>query len=146
MTDAITPKPKRQRTTKHGPESKTKRKGTPPTERQRETMFGGVRSNPQGQTSEWRKATIKASELAAKMQLEFLTAYADKIDELRSLDKSDEIIALVNANSLKLLNDAIDRAHGKAGSSIDVTSNGESVGPQTIRLIAATGVPDGSAD
>lgn len=125
-------KPKRKRTTKHGPESQSKQKGSPVVGRQSETVFGGIRGNIPGQTSEQRKATIKAAELAAKMQLSFLEAYVKRIEELQTLDQGAEIIALVNANSLKLLNDAIDRAHGKATSSLDVTSKGEYVAPKSM--------------
>lgn len=128
------PKKRRQQRPKDDFGSPTKQKGAPVVGRQASTLFGAGPNAPKpGVTSEQRIATIKAAEIAAKLQLEFLTAYADKVTKLRQLDDSaDQIIELVNSNSLKMLGDALDRAYGKATSSVDVTSNGDSIVPKSM--------------
>lgn len=140
-------KPKRQQRAKDDFGSKTKPKGSAVVGRQATTLFGAGPNAPKpGVTSEARIAAIKAAEIAAKLQLDFLSAYAEKVTKLRQVDDSaDAIIELVNSNSLKMINDAIDRAHGKATSSVDLTSSdGSAAAPSVIRIVSVNPDQDGS--
>lgn len=119
--------PKRKRGTKYSGDSKTKPKGTEPTERQRETMFGGVRGNIPGQTSEARKAAIEAGELAQIAMAAWLRDLVNKVNA-----DPDNALSHLDNTRLALVNSAQDRSFGKATTSVDVTSKGESVAPKSM--------------
>lgn len=140
------PKKRRQQRAKDDFGSPTKKKGAPVVGNQAKTLFGQPGAPKPGVTSEARIAAIKAAEIAAKLQLDFLTAYAEKVTKLRQVDDSaDAVIDLVNSNSLKMINDAIDRAHGKATSSVDLTSSdGSAAAPSVIRIVSVNPDKDGS--
>lgn len=123
-------KPKRKRGTKYSGESKTKPKGSEPTERQRETMFGGVRGNVPGQTSESRKAAIRAAEASSVALADFAEAFKDEITRARKLGANQEVISMMTNNALNALKYSIDREFGKAGETIDIKSSDGSMSPQ----------------
>lgn len=130
MTTPEEPKQPRKRRGTNDFGSKTKPKGTPVVGKQAETLFGSVRGNPAGCTKEAALRRHQAAEIAATVQLEFLQAYAKKIKEIQDKSESaDQVIELVNAHSLKLLDSVMDRAFGKAGSTIDLTSSDGTMSP-----------------
>ena len=91
--------------------------GKPPVE----TRFGaGNRANPQGKTSEHRKAEIRMAEAAAKVQAEMVEALARVIDQAKGDEKKLEH---VRGDILRLLSDSMDRGFGKAVQQVDNTSS-----------------------
>lgn len=122
--------PKRKRSTKYSCESKTKPKGAPVTGRQAETQFGGSRGNVPGQTSESRKAAIRAAEASAVALADFAEAFKDEITRARSLGANQEVISMMTNNALNALKYSIDREYGKAADVIDHKSTDGTMSPQ----------------
>ena len=91
--------------------------GKPP----KHTRFGaGNNANPQGKTSEHRKAEIRAAEAAAKVQADLVEALARVVDSAGDdLDRLAHIRTEVNA----LLKNAQDRAFGTPSQHVDNTSS-----------------------
>jgi tRNA threonylcarbamoyladenosine modification (KEOPS) complex Pcc1 subunit len=69
----------------------------------------GERANPNGKTSEQKRAEMKAGELAAKIQLRMLQALSDAV----SADDASALQAIA-ADPLRLIKDAMDREFGTA--------------------------------
>lgn len=94
----------------------------------------GQSGNPGGKTSEHRKAEIRAAELAAKVQLDLITALANAVDECDGdVGKLDYLTKEVNT----LLKNAQDRGFGQPTQPQEITSPDGSAGPSVIRIVAA---------
>lgn len=130
MTEPKLPRPRRSGLDKTP--SKTKPKGTPPTEKQRETMFGGIRSNPHGLSREQALRRYRNGELAEQIQEEWLTTLLTRIKAV-----PQSALEELRSDTLRLVQDAIDRAQGKAVAAVEITNPDESLKPTTIRLVAA---------
>lgn len=126
-------KPRPRRSVLDKTPSKTKPKGSPVVGRQAETLFGSkIRPNPAGLSRDQALRRYRNGELAEQIQEEWLTTLLTRIkavpqsalDELRS-------------DTLRLVQDAIDRAQGKAVAAVEITNPDESLKPTTIRLVAA---------
>lgn len=76
----------------------------------------GERANPNGKTSEQKRAEMKAGELAAQIQLRMLQALSDAI-------AGDDATALqaIAADPLRLIKDAMDREFGSATQKVEAT-------------------------
>src|SRR5690606_9607896 len=113
-----TPKPRKRSTKSTGP-SKTKQKGAPVVGRQAETLFGsGIRANPSGLSREQALLRDENGKLAEKAQHTWLKTLVSKLDEA-----PDDALDQLRTDTLRLVQDAIDRAQGKAVASVDVTSS-----------------------
>lgn len=100
-----------------------------------ETRFGaGNNANPNGKTSEHRKAEIRAAELAAKVQLDLVEALSNTLD---AAEGDETKLAAIKADVLKLLKDAQDRGYGTPKSSFDLSSEDGSMSPPTTVKIEA---------
>lgn len=127
---AETPKPRKRSTKDSGP-SKTKQKGAPVVGRQAETLFGGPRGNPSGLSREQALARYENGKLAERAQGIWLKTLVDRMEQL-----PEEALEELRADTLRLVQDALDRANGKAVASVDVTSSDGSASlPNAIRLI-----------
>lgn len=80
-------------------------KGKPP----RNRRFGQPEGNPNGKTSEQKRAEMKAGEIAAQIQLRMLEALSRTI-------LADDAAALraIASDPLRLIKDAMDREYGTA--------------------------------
>lgn len=80
-------------------------KGKPP----RNRRFGQPEGNPNGKTSEQKRAEMKAGEIAAQIQLRMLEALSKTI-------LADDAAALraIASDPLRLIKDAMDREYGTA--------------------------------
>lgn len=95
-----------------------------------ETRFGaGNNANPNGKTSEHRKAEIRAAELAAKVQLDLVEALSNTLDAAQG---DEDKLASIKADVLKLLKDAQDRGYGAPKSSVDLSSEDGSLTPPSV--------------
>ena len=92
-------------------------------------FVAGVSGNPAGQTSEHRKAVIRAAETAALVSEELVSAVANV---LAAAGNDDDKLALLRADTLKLLKDVQDRAHGTPKSSVDLSSEDGSMTPKGL--------------
>lgn len=138
-----TPKPKRQQRAKDDFGSKTKQKGSPVVGKQASTLFGQPNAPKPGVTSAQRILAIRAAELAAKLQVDFLEEIDKHVTALRKKGATAEVIAVATANVRGIMTDAMDREFGKAGSSIDITSSdGSAKLPNVIKLVG----PDENID
>lgn len=121
----------RQRSTKGTGPSKTKQKGAPVVGRQAETLFGGPRGNTPGLSRDQALARYENGKLAERAQGIWLKTLVDKLE-----DVPESALDELRTDTLRLVQDAIDRANGKAVSSVDVTSSDGSASlPSAIRLI-----------
>lgn len=149
MTDDRTPdnyKPRRKQRPKDDFGSTTKKKGAPVVGKQATTLFGAGPNAPKpGVTSAQRILAIRAAELAAKLQVDFLEEIDSHVTKARKSGASADVIATLTTNVLNLMKDAMDREFGKAGQTLDLTTNGESVAPTQIQLVAVRPTDD-SAD
>lgn len=128
---------KNKRQQKKGRPSKTKPKGSPVVGRQAETLFGAPNGNTPGLTSKQKLLAYRASELAAELSVDFLEEIKGHVDRARAAGNGAEAIQALTTNALALMRDAMDRSFGKAQSSVDLTSNGETVNaPTQIQLVA----------
>jgi len=74
-----------------------------------ETRFGaGNKANPIGKTAETKRLEITNAEKAMRIRERFLTSFEAKLAEC----DMDKVLALIDANSLKLLKDSEDRGLG----------------------------------
>jgi tRNA threonylcarbamoyladenosine modification (KEOPS) complex Pcc1 subunit len=98
----------------------------------------GERANPNGKTSEQKRAEMKAGEIAAQIQLRMLQA-------LNNAVSADDAAALqaIAADPLRLIKDAMDREYGTAVQKVDNTS---SDGSMTTKTIIATMTPQEAAE
>lgn len=80
----------------------------------------GQSGNPGGKTSEHRKAEIEAAELAAKVRLGLVSAFANLVHGKAS---DEERHALLNSDALRLLKDSEDRGFGAPTQPVDNTSS-----------------------
>lgn len=74
-----------------------------------ETRFGAENGNPinlAGKTSQQREDEYKASEIAANLRHRALSLMLEKVEA------GEDLLEMINANSLKLFKDSEDRAHG----------------------------------
>lgn len=127
----------KKRQQKKGRPSKTKPKGSPVTGRQAETLFGGPRGNTPGLTSKQKLLAYRAAELAAELSVDILEEVKKRVDQWKREGKSAEAIQELTTNVLALMRDQMDRSFGKAPTSVDLTSNGETVNaPTQIQLVA----------
>lgn len=95
-----------------------------------ETRFvPGVSGNPGGKTSAHRKAEIEAAELAAIVSRDLVQAVHDTVKAAG--DDADKI-ALVRSDTLALLRDVQNRAHGSPKQQIDNTSSDGSMSPTSL--------------
>lgn len=78
-------------------------KGKPP----RNRRFGQPEGNPNGKTSEQKRAEMKAGELAAQIQAKLLAHIAEQ-------DPATMAETLSGSDLLKLIKDAMDREFGTA--------------------------------
>ena len=91
-----------------------------------ETRFGaGEKANPQGKTSEQRKAEIANAEKATLIRGRLLDAVIEATENGASLD-------YIEAGMLKLIKDAEDRGLGTAVQSLNVESPNGTMTPQLI--------------
>lgn len=145
MTDDRTPdnyKPRRKQRPKDDFGSKTKPKGAPVVGKQATTLFGQPGAPKPGVTSAQRILAIRAAELAAKLQVDFLEEIDSHVTAARKAGASADVIATLTTNVLNLMKDAMDREFGKAGQTLDLTTNGESVAPTQIQLVAVRPTDD----
>ena len=93
-----------------------------------ETQFGaGQKANPQGKTSEQRKAEIANAEKATLLRGRMLDAV------IEATSHGDAVtLDYIEAGVLKLLKDVEDRAHGTPKQSVDNTSSDGSMTPTKI--------------
>lgn len=105
--------------------------GKPP----KHTQFGaGNNANPQGKTSEHRKAEIRAAEAAALVQADLVEALARV---LQTAGDDMERLAHIRAEVNTLLKNAQDRGFGSPQQHVDQTSSDGSASlPTRIVLIA----------
>lgn len=87
----------------------------------------GVASNPGGKTSEQRKAEIRNAELATKIRTRLLEAVNATLQDDTSTDNA---IARIEANILKLIKDSEDRGLGQPKAAIDLTSEDGTMTPK----------------
>ena len=93
----------------------------------------GQSGNPGGKTSEHRKAEIEAAELAAKVRLGLVSAFANLVQGKAS---DEERHALLNSDALRLLKDSEDRGFGAPTQPVDNTSSDGSASlPTRIMLV-----------
>ena len=93
----------------------------------------GQSGNPGGKTSEHRKAEIEAAELAAKVRLGLVSAFANLVQGKAS---DEERHALLNSDALRLLKDSEDRGFGAPTQPVDSTSSdGSARLPTRIELV-----------
>lgn len=93
----------------------------------------GQSGNPGGKTSEHRKAEIEAAELAAKVRLGLVSAFANLVQGKAS---DEERHALLNSDALRLLKDSEDRGFGAPTQPVDNTSSdGSAALPTRIVLV-----------
>lgn len=104
--------------------------GKPP----KHTQFGaGNNANPQGKTSEHRKAEIRAAEAAAIVQADLVEALARVV---QTAGDDLERLALIKAEVNTLLKNAQDRAFGSPQQHVDQTSSDGSASlPTRIVLV-----------
>lgn len=131
-------RPKRKRAGKYDPPSKTKPKGTPVSGRQKSSLFGQPGGNIPGMTSETAKLRHRNAEIAARLSNNILTALDQIVSDAMSREVPQEAVDALTTQALALMKDSMDREYGKAGDKLDVTSNGETVGPRVINIVAAT--------
>lgn len=130
-------KPKRKQRGPNDLGSKTKPKGAPVVGNQAKTLFGQPGAPKPGITKEAARLKVRAAELAAKLQVDFLEAVDDKVTEARQAGASAAVIEQLTTNVLNLMKDALDREFGKAGASLDLTSSdGSQAAPTQINLVA----------
>lgn len=93
------------------------------------TRFGAENGNPiaGGKTSEQRKAECRAAENAAILRDRMLSFMVES-----TIGDDDALMAMLDANTLKLFRDSEDRAHGTPKQSVDHTSSDESMSPTGI--------------
>ena len=106
-----------------------------------ETRFGaGNKANPNGKTSEHRKAEIRAAELAAKVQLDLVEALHNT---LAKAGEDEAKLVAIKADVLRLLKDSQDRAFGSPKQAIDLESpDGSMTPPQIVRIEPVAGKSD----
>lgn len=75
----------------------------------------GQSGNPGGKTAEQRKAEVEAAELAAKVQRAMLEALAEHVS-----DNPAAALEAIKADPLRLIKDAMDRAHGQPTQPVDL--------------------------
>lgn len=93
----------------------------------------GQSGNPGGKTSEHRKAEIEAAELAAKVRLGLVSAFANLVQGKAT---DEERHALLNSDALRLLKDSEDRGFGAPTQPVDNTSSDGSANmPQRVILV-----------
>lgn len=137
-------KPKRKQRGPNDMGSKTKPKGSPVVGNQAKTLFGQPGAPKPGITKEAARLKVRAAELAAKLQVDFLEAVDDKVSEARRAGASAAVIEQLTTNVLNLMKDALDREFGKAGASLDLTSSdGTAKLPNVIRLVGPEKPTDG---
>jgi len=110
----------------------------------------GVSGNPNGKTSEHRKAEVEAAELAAKMQLRMIKALDAKVTQLETAEDAPDpyaAMSAIKADILKLIKDAQDRGFGAPVQPVDNTSSDGSMTPQSAQdaFLAALRAKDGQA-
>lgn len=98
----------------------------------------GNRANPGGKTSEHRRLEIEAAEMAARLRHAMLSAITEK---LAAGDGAAE--DLLTADTLRLIKDSEDRAHGTPKASTEVT--GADGGPLFEGVTIKWAAPDGGA-
>lgn len=129
MTEEI--KPKRKRTVKGQTTNMGRKKGTPPTDKQRETMFGGPRGNPSGLSRDQALQRYENGKKAERIQGAWLDALLEAQEKL-----GPQALSELRADTLRLVTDALDRANGKAVAAVEVTSpDGSATMPSVIRLV-----------
>ena len=73
------------------------------------TRFGAEGGNPTdlgGKTAKQRQDEYKASQIAAELRMRALSVMQERADE------GEDILSMIDANTLKLFKDSEDRAHG----------------------------------
>lgn len=114
-----------------GQVSKTKQKGAPVVGRQADTLFGGPKGNTPGLSAEQARRRYENGKLAERAQGIWLKTLVDRMEQL-----PEEALEELRADTLRLVQDALDRANGKAVASVDVTSSDGSASlPNVIRLV-----------
>lgn len=89
----------------------------------------GEVNNPGGKTSAQRKAEIQAAELAAIVSRDLVQAVHDTI---KAAGNDAERLELVRSDTLTLLRDVQNRAHGSPKQQIDNTSSDGSMSPSRV--------------
>lgn len=124
------PKPKRKQLRKDDFSSTTKQKGAAVVGNQAKTLFGQPGAPKPGVTSAQRILAIRAAELAAKLQVDFLEEIDSHVTAARKSGASADVIATLTTNVLNLMKDAMDREFGKAGQTLDLKSTDGTMSPQ----------------
>lgn len=101
----------------------------------------GVSGNPGGKSSAHRKAEIKAAELAAKVQLGFVQALANLVEEAQGDNKKLEFL---NKEVNALIKNAQDRGFGAPTQPTEITNPDGSLAPTTVQIVAVK--PDDYSD
>lgn len=84
-----------------------------------ETRFKkGQSGNPSGRSSKELKAHSKAAKIAAKLKLKALSSLQEKIDG-GEMSEDDVIEALFNGDTLRMMKEVEDRAHGTPKQSVE---------------------------
>lgn len=99
--------------------------GKPPKNKQ----FGQPDGPPTGKTSEQRKAEIEAAELASFVTRDLIKAVHDLVS---SADTDEARLEYLRTETLALLRDAQNRAHGTPKASVDVSSEDGTMTPRGL--------------
>ena len=87
-----------------------------------ETRFGADGGNPNnigGKTREQRENEYKAAEISAQLRAKALSVMLEKVEA------GENVLDLIDANTLKLFKDSEDRAHGTPKASTELTGDPE---------------------
>ncbi len=98
-----------------------------------ETRFKkGEAANPGGKTKEQKRLEIEAAEMALKARHAMLSRMLEK------MESGEEVMEMIDPANLKLIKDSEDRAHGTPSQSVDVTTDGQSIGFAAAALVPLT--------
>lgn len=108
------------------PESRQMRRN--PKDPPKETRFKkGQSGNPGGKTSDQRKAEVEAAEKAALIRDNLLNAI---LQDMQINPETEKMIGHLRNETLKLVTDTLDRAHGKPVQKVDNTSSDGTMTPR----------------
>lgn len=94
------------------------------------TRFGTGNGPSPGKTSEQRKAEIRNAEIATKIRTRLLEAVNAALQDDTSTDNA---LARIEANILKLIKDSEDRGLGQPKASVDLSNQDGTLKPEPIQ-------------
>lgn len=94
----------------------------------KETRFKpGQSGNPGGKTSAQRKAEVEAAEKAAQIRDHLLGAI---LRDMQINPETEKLLVHLKTETLRLVQDTLDRAYGKPAQAVDHTSSDGSMTPR----------------